>query len=125
MKNALPRLAWLGVLLMAFLAAGCLGALTPHAVDVETLPPEQQEIVAEAMNFLATSRMEFQSPPQVILVKRKGSSWQVVFEGDMHVVPPDPMHTLTPGPFTHQCAYIIIDPITNRNALRSQPCPKR
>jgi hypothetical protein len=110
---------------MALLATGCLGTLTPHDIDVETLPPEQQEVVTKAMNFLETSRMEFQSPPRVVLVKKQGSSWQVVLEGDMRVVPPDPLHALTPGPFVHQCAYITIDPIDHHNSLLNGTCTRR
>ncbi len=125
MKTMIPRLAWLGVLLIAFLAGGCLGTLTPHVIDVETLPPEQQEIATEALRFLGASGTEFESPPQLILIKRMGSSWQVVFEGEMRIIPPGPMHTLTPEPFTHQCAYIVIDPIDHLNSLGSGTCARR
>jgi len=141
------RLLWLGILSVLLLTASCSPPPTP--IDWESLSPEQQKIVREAQNFLNTSRLEFQSPPQVIRLEKttrghasqriasddsvffdgknseNATAWLVLFEGEMRIIPPDPTHSFTPGPFSHQCVYVMIDPATHMNALRSTRCPWR
>ncbi len=139
-------LLWWGALLALLFAVGCSPHPTP--IDIDGLPPDQQKIVEEAQRFLGTSRIEFQSPPQVIRLEKTTNAralryinrndsllfgrkdaenapvWLVMFEGEMRIIPPDPTHTLTPGPFTHQCVYVMITPGTHQNALRTTRCPK-
>ena len=140
---------YVAIFLITLSIVGCSTAAAPTPIDVEMLSPEQQEIVIEAQRFLSSSRTEFQSPPQIILLekttrskalKRMASSeeivnvthnsgknqvWLVLFEGEMRVIPPNPLHTWTPGPFTHQCVYVLIDPETHLNGLRGTRCPGR
>lgn len=141
------RLARWVVLLALLFAIGCSAPPTP--IDTENLSPEQQKIVEEAEHFLGTSRIEFQKPPQVIRIEKttpgrairfinrndsisfgekdaeKAAVWLVIFEGEMRIIPPDPNHTFTPGPFSHQCVYVSVNPVTHMNALRNTRCPKR
>ncbi len=140
-------LLWQALLVLLGFMVGCSSQSTP--IDTEHLPPEQQKIVTEAQRFLGASRLEFQAPPQLIRIektthararrfidrhdslsfgKKKGANspvWLVVFEGEMRIIPPDPLRTFTPGPFTHQCVYVIVDPATHMNALRNSRCPRR
>ena len=99
----------------------------------ETMPiTSKLHAVIAAQAILGTTRMHYTAPPQVVLVEetnlgdahkrvkqhgtytyedRPGNTkvWFVVFEGDWQIIPPDPMHTITPPPPSHGCAYVIIE----------------
>ena len=88
------------------------------------------QAVIAARRYLGTTRLEFSTPPNIVSVEEMNLTnanrragfpgaavndvpgdtkvWLVIFEGDYRIVPPDPMHTLTPNPPGHGCSAVII-----------------
>lgn len=49
--------------------------------------------------------------------------WLAIFEGDWLVVPPDPAHTITPGPAFHGCTYVLLQASdSGRTEIGGIPC---
>ena len=108
---------------------------------------KMQAVIAARRELLAT-RLEFSNPPSVLFVEemklvdalqRAGQSdkinspgkpsntkvWLVIFIGDVQIIPPDPMHTLTPAPPSTGCATVIINSDTGLSeGVRGTACPK-
>jgi hypothetical protein len=50
--------------------------------------------------------------------------WLVILEGDWQVLPPDPLHTVTPLPPSHGCAYVMLDANdSGRTEIGGVECP--
>ena len=50
--------------------------------------------------------------------------WLVVFEGEWLVIPPAPLHTVTPPPPSHGCAYVILDVTdSGHSEIGTMECP--
>ena len=107
---------------------------TLHAYGETRAVGGKLQPVNEAWLMLSASRLEFRDTPRVILVEeltledahqkvgiprpgdyhfedRPGSTrvWLVIFEAEARIIPPDPEHTFTPGPFWPGCTYVIVD----------------
>ncbi len=119
---------------------------TLHAYGETRAVGGKLQPVNEAWLMLPASRLEFRDTPRVILVEelaleeahqkvgiprpgeylfedRPGSTrvWLVVFEAEARLIPPDPEHTFTPGPFLPGCTYVIVDQ-EGRRELGSRGC---
>ena len=109
---------------------------TLQAYQWDTPVRNKMDAVILARLSLDTTRLSYTEEPKVVLAEemrcedalkrvaqpgviktyeeRSGDAkvWLVLFEGDWQISgpPPDPEHVETPGPPTHGCAYVIIDP---------------
>ncbi|HLE91825.1 MAG TPA: hypothetical protein VI753_11805 [Anaerolineales bacterium] len=109
---------------------------TLQAYHWDTPVRNKMDAVIQARLSLDTTRLSYTEEPQVVLAEemrcqdalkrvaqpgviktyeeRSGDAkvWLVLFEGDWQISgpPPDPEHPVTPGPPTHGCVYVIIDP---------------
>ncbi len=104
------------------------------------------QAVIAARASLATTRLRYAETPEVVWAEemkledahkraaqpgvstyedRPGDTkvWLVVFEGEWQVIPPDPLHTVTPPPPSHGCAYVILDATdSGRNEIGTMDC---
>ena len=115
-----------------------LGAVSQTPIPISTLNTQTSlssittrlQAVIAARNYLGSSRLNFSTPPAVVFAgeielasafqytgwtasgtyKEQGKTivWLVVFEGEGQIIPPDPIHTITPPPPTHGCAAVIV-----------------
>jgi hypothetical protein len=90
------------------------------------------QAVIAARVYLGTTRLRYTKIPKVVSAEavtledahqrvtqpgsyryedRPGdtSVWLVIFEGEWQVIPPDPLHTVTPPPPSPGCTYVILD----------------
>ena len=103
---------------------------TLDAAIITALITTKLQAVIAARRELGTTRLEFSAPPSVLSIEKMNladayraagftqpsasdlsgetSAWLIIFEGDFRIVPPDPMHTFTPGAPGHGCAAVII-----------------
>lgn len=99
------------------------------AIITAPITTKLQAVIA-ARRELVTTRLEFSASPGVVLVEEmdledairqagfpglfgdaRGADsqvWLIIFEGYYQIVPPDIMHTFTPGAPGHGCAAVII-----------------
>lgn len=118
--------------------AGGVAHLTPipeatvRAYRPGTPVDDELDAVIAARAYLETSRLRFSAPPVVRSAEeltvaeanqrlnpsstddrqaRAGDPrvWLVEFEGDWQVIPPDPLHTVTPEPPQPGCVQVLID----------------
>ena len=103
------------------------------------------EAAIAAQNFLETTRLDFKEYPKVIFVERttldeayqkihsqkpedydtenrqgKTKVWLVIVEGNFRIIPP--LSEPTPTPYSHGCAYVIIDQ-NGANEMGTIACP--
>ncbi len=141
-------LSWLIIPILLGVTACSAIAPTGQVDAPATYSPEQQAAIQKARQMLASSRLEFQSPPQLIAIEEtdleaaqermtpegaeppptknqeaKMQVWLALFAGELRIIPPDPSHTLTPPPFTHRCVYVLVNPKTHEDALSTAKCP--
>jgi hypothetical protein len=75
---------------------------------------------------LAEARKRLTRPGDYIYEDRPGNTkvWLVIFSGEYLIVPPDPLHTFTPGPPGPGCAYAMIDAQESwRSSAGTIDCP--